>query len=178
MFRSVLSLLVIVAAAAYGFGIWLFLLHPQDNLPRTADAVVVLSGGRSRLPVALHLMAAKVAPTLVVSEDSMQSDPARYRLCHGTKPKRYTLICRIAAPSSTRGEARSIADLVEAKGWAEVVVVTSRYHLYRARVLVKRCTNANLSMRATDRDAWWRKALAIPLEYAKLARADTFQRGC
>src|SRR6478609_1661977 len=114
MLRSVISLLVLAAAVAYGFGVWLFLLHRQDGLPRKADAVFVLAGSRSRLPVALDLMARKVAPTLVVSEDSQSNDPARYRLCHGPRPKRYTLICRIAAPSSTRGEARAIADLVEA----------------------------------------------------------------
>src|SRR5262249_46500087 len=144
MFRSVTSLLVVAAAVAYGFGIWLFLLHPQDGLPRKADAVYVLAGSRSRLPVALSLMAKKVAPTLVVSQDSQSSDPARYQLCHGPKPKSYTLICRIAAPSSTRGEARAIADLVDRNGWKEVVVVTSRYQLYRARVLINRCTNVNL----------------------------------
>jgi len=178
MLRSITSFLVVAAAVAYGFGIWLFLLHPQDQLPRKADAVYVLAGNRNRLPVALALMAKKVAPTLVVSEDSQSSDPARYRLCHGSRPKGYKLICRIAAPSSTRGEARAIAELVERNNWKEVVVVTSRYHLYRARVLINRCTNANLAMRATDRDRWWRKALAIPLEYAKLARADIFQTGC
>ena len=178
MVRSVISLLVLAAAVAYGFGIWLFLLHPQNGLPHKADAVFVLSGSRSRLPVALKLMADKVAPTLVVSEDSASNDPVRYRLCHGPKPKRYELACRIASPSSTRGEARAIADLANTRGWAEVIVVTSRYHLYRARVLINRCTNANLSMRATDVDSWWRKAVAIPLEYAKLARADVFQRGC
>jgi uncharacterized SAM-binding protein YcdF (DUF218 family) len=178
MVRTIISFLVLAAAVAYGFGIWLFLLHPQNELPHKADAVFVLSGNRSRLPVALELMAGKAAPTLVVSEDSAANDPARYSLCHGPKPRQYELICRIASPSSTRGEARAIAALTETKGWAEVIVVTSRYHMYRARVLINRCTNVNLSMRATDDDPWWRKALAIPLEYAKLARADTFQRGC
>jgi uncharacterized SAM-binding protein YcdF (DUF218 family) len=176
--RSVISFLVFAAVAAYGFGIWLFLVHPQSGLPHKADAVFVLSGNQSRLPVALTLMARKVSPTLVVSEDSASNDPARYRLCHGPKPKRYELICRIASPSSTRGEAHAIADLVDRRRWAEVIVVTSRYHLYRARVLIHRCTNVNLSMRATDDDTWWRKAVAIPLEYAKLARADVFQTGC
>ena len=55
MFRSVLSTLFVVAAVAYGFGIWLFLLHDQDRLPAHADAIVVLAGSRERLPVALKL---------------------------------------------------------------------------------------------------------------------------
>jgi uncharacterized SAM-binding protein YcdF (DUF218 family) len=178
MARAAFSLLVTAAVAAYGLGIWLFLLHPENELPRKADAVYVLAGNENRLPVALRLMAARIAPTLVVSEDAKSNDPARYALCHGAKPKRYELICRIASPSSTRGEARLIAGLAAARDWKEVVVVTARYHLYRARILIERCTNTNLAMRAVDGDTWWRKALAIPLEYGKLARADLFQRGC
>ncbi len=178
MVRSVTSFLVIVAAVAYGFGIWLFLLHDQDRLPTHADAVVVLAGSHARLPVALKLADAGLAKTLVVSEDDASNDPDRYTLCHGRKPKQYTLVCRVAAPSSTRGEARMIADLVRQNSWKTVVVVTSRYHLYRARILIRRCTKVDLSVRGTDADSWWRKAAAIPLEYVKLARAETFQRGC
>jgi uncharacterized SAM-binding protein YcdF (DUF218 family) len=178
MTRFLFSGVAFVVVAAYGFGIWFFLLHPQDGLPRKADAVYVLSGNKNRLPVALRLMAEHRAPTLVVSEDSISNDPARYQLCHGPKPKGYTLICRTAGPSSTRGEARLIAQLADLHTWREVIVVTARYHLYRTRVLIHRCTATNLSMRAVDGDAWWRKALAIPLEYAKLVRADVFQTGC
>jgi uncharacterized SAM-binding protein YcdF (DUF218 family) len=178
MVRGLFSFLVLAACVAYGFGIWLFLLHPDDGLPRRAGAVVVLAGDRDRLPLARRLVEAGVAKTLVVSEDSASNDPARYALCHGQKPKKYTLICRIAAPSSTRGEARMIASLAEQNHWLSVVVVSSRYQLYRASVLGSRCTNAKLVMRGTDTDPWWRKALAIPLEYAKLARAEISQRGC
>ena len=178
MFRSSFSALFTIAVVAYGYGIWLLLLHGQDRLPARADAVVVLAGSTHRLPVALKLVQSNVADTLVVSEDDASGDRARYALCHGPKPKRYTLICRFAAPNSTRGEARMIADLVRQKNWKTVVVVTSRYHIYRAHKLIRRCTKVDLAMRYTDKDSWWRKALAIPLEYAKLIRAEVSQRGC
>ena len=178
MGRTLLSFLVLAAAVAYGFGIWLFLLYPEDRLPRHPDAVVVLAGSEARLPVALALVEHGAAKTLVVSADDVARDPARYSLCHGPKPKRYTLVCQTAAPFSTRGEAHMVADLVQKHGWTSVIVVTSRYHLYRAHMLVRRCTQVGLAMRAVDEDSWWRKAVAIPLEYVKLARAETFQRGC
>jgi len=178
MGRPVLSVLVLAAAVAYGFGIWLFLLYPEDSLPAHADAVVVLAGSEARLPVALNLVEHRAAKTLVVSQDDVKRDPARYSLCHGPKPKQYTLVCQTADPFSTRGEARMVADLVKKHRWASVIVVTSRYHLYRAHMLLRRCTEVDLSMRATDEDSWWRKAVAIPLEYVKLARAETLQRGC
>ena len=178
MGRTFFSFLVLGAAIAYGFGIWLFLLYPEDSLPAHPDAVIVLAGSEARLPVALRLVEHGSAKTLVVSQDEAAHDPARYSLCHGPKPKRYTLVCRTAAPFSTRGEARMIADLVKKNSWVSVVVVTSRYHLYRARMLLRRCSGVDLSMRATDGDSWSQKAVAIPLEYVKLARAETFQRSC
>jgi uncharacterized SAM-binding protein YcdF (DUF218 family) len=119
-----------------------------------------------------------VTKTLVVSEASQSDDPARYALCQAPRPKTYTLVCRTASPESTRGEARLIAALARERKWSTIVVVSSRYHLYRARELIERCTGATLVMRAADRDAWWRKALAIPLEYGKLARSELWQRGC
>jgi uncharacterized SAM-binding protein YcdF (DUF218 family) len=173
-----LSLVLLAAVVAFGFGIWLFLMRPEDPLPAHADAVVVLAGSSKRLPVALNLVGAGIARTLVVSEDSAANDRQRYALCHGAKPKRYTLICRKASPFSTRGEAELIGHLATSHRWQSLVVVTSRYHMFRAQLLIDRCTQATLSMRATDGDSWWQKAAAIPLEYVKLAGAQTLQRGC
>ena len=178
MFRRPLSLLVIAAAAVFGFGIWLFLLRPEDPLPSHADAVVVLAGSQARLPVALNLVEHGVAKTLVLSADSAANDPDRYALCRGPKPKRYRLVCQRASPFSTRGEAQMIGGMAAQHGWRNLVVVTSRYHMYRSRIVIRRCTHAALSMRAADGDSWWEKARAIPLEYAKLARSQTLQRSC
>jgi uncharacterized SAM-binding protein YcdF (DUF218 family) len=178
MGRSPFSLLVLAAVIVYAFGVWLFLLRSQDALPAHADAVFVLAGGRERLPVAQRLVAHGVADTLVVSEADRRDDPLRYDLCHGPRQKRYVLICRRATPYSTRGEARLLAALVQEHSWTTVIVVSSRYHLFRARELLRRCTDAELVMRASDGDPWWRKALAVPLEYGKLVRAETWQRGC
>jgi uncharacterized SAM-binding protein YcdF (DUF218 family) len=178
MFRGLISALFTAAVIAYGYGIWLFLLHGQDRLPAHADAIVVLAGSTHRLPVALKLAQSNVADTLVVSEDNATGDPKRYALCHGPKPKGYTLLCQFASPNSTRGEAQMIADLVRQKNWKTVVVVTSRYQIYRAHKLIRRCTKVDLAMRYTDKDSWWQKAVAIPLEYAKLVRAEVSQRGC
>ncbi len=177
--RQLLSLLVIAAAALYGLGIWLFLLRADDRLPtHAADAVVVLAGSRSRLPVALDLMRQHAAKTLVVSETSASDDPARYRLCRDAKPRDYKLICQHADPFSTRGEAHLAADLALRNHWLSLIVVSSRYHLYRAKRLFGRCTKATLIMRGTDAGTWWHKAAAVPLEWAKVARSVTFQRGC
>ncbi len=177
--RRLIPLLVLAAAILYGLGVWVFLLRKDDPLPgHKTDAIVVLAGSQKRLPVALDLMRRHVAGTLVVSETSAVDDPARFRLCHGPKPRGYRLICQHAEPFSTRGEARMAGALVKRNNWRALVVVSSRYHLYRAERLFARCTTAKLVMRGTSRDGWLWKAGAIPLEWAKLARSITFQRGC
>ena len=177
--RLLVSLIVIAAAALYGLGIWLFLLRADDRLPtHAADAVFVLAGSNDRLPIALGLMKRHAAKTLVVSEDSASRDPVRYRLCNGARPRDYTLICQHADPFSTRGEARLAGDLALRNHWLSLIVVSSRYHLYRAERLIGRCTKATLIMRGTDAGNWWFEAWAVPPEWAKLPRSATFQSGC
>jgi|SRR5215471_3632449 len=178
MLGRVVTVLLLVAAVGFGLGIWLFLLRPEDPLPSHSDAVIVLAGSPKRLPVALNLVKAGIAGTLVVSEDSEANDPQRYALCHAPKPKSYKLMCITASPFSTRGEAELIGRLSTTHAWHSLVVVTSRYHLYRAKLLIDRCTQARIAMRATDADSWSQKAAAVPLEWGKLARAETTQRGC
>ena len=177
--RRLISILLIAGVVLFGLGVWLFLFRKDDSLPvRGADAVVVLAGSDKRLPVALDLMRYHAAKTLVVSETSQTDDPARFRLCHGTKPHGYRLICRRADPFSTRGEAEMTAALATRNHWRSLVIVSSRYHLFRAKRIFARCTSAKLVMRGADGDKLWWKAMSIPYEWAKLARSVTLQRGC
>ena len=177
--RRLISILLVAGVVLFGLGVWLFLLRKDDPLPaRTVDAVVVLAGSDKRLPVALDLMRHRVAKALVVSETSAADDLPRFRLCHGPKPRGYRLICRRADPFSTRGEAEMTAALAIRNHWRSLVIVSSRYHLFRAKRLFARCTSAKLVMRGADGDKLWWKALSIPFEWAKLARSVTLQRGC
>lgn len=177
--RRLISILLVAGVVLFGLGVWLFLLRKDDPLPaRGVDAVVVLAGSDKRLPVALELMGRHVARTLVVSKTSQTLDPARFRLCHGAKPHGYRLICRRAEPFSTRGEAEMTAALAKRNHWRSVVVVSSRYHLFRANRLFARCTSVKLVMRGADGDTLWWKAASIPYEWAKLARSVTLQRSC
>jgi uncharacterized SAM-binding protein YcdF (DUF218 family) len=177
--RKLILLLVVLAAAVYGVGTWLFLLHKDDPLPaRGVDAVVVLAGSKVRLPVALDLIRRHVASTLVVSETDRRTDPPRYALCHGPKPRAYRLVCERADPFSTRGEARLAAALATRNHWRSLAVVSSRYHLFRARILFARCTPAKLVMRGADGDTWWWKTMSVPAEWVKLVRSETIRRSC
>jgi len=166
-------LLGLAAAALVVVSVVLYVWAPfATSRPGRADAIVALAGSASRLPVALRLWRDGVAPWLVVSEDA--HDPRRVAFC-AHPPAR--AICFAAEPSSTRGEARAAARLARARRWHTLAVVSSRFHLFRARLLFRRCTSAHLELVPAPVE-WWRWALNVPVEWAKLAVAETTRRGC
>ena len=169
-------LLLAVVLAFVGLSARLF-VFPDTNNPKSADAVVVLSGARKpRLGKGLELMRRKVAPTLVISDAPVFGWPEANRLCAGHAT--FKVICFKAKSYSTRGEAEEIGALVRRHHWTRVVVVTSRFHITRARMVVKRCVkNAKVDMVAAHVPVqeWPRD---IVFEWAKLIRSETISRGC
>lgn len=164
--------LAVVAALAL-LSVLLFITYDDDPAVR-ADAVVVLAGSTKRLPVALALMHRGVAPTLVVSDGLEPRNRRAVRTC--TTPQPFAVVCPRPDPYSTRGEARMIAKLASERGWRSVVVVTSRFHLRRARLLVERCWDGRVSMVGAPTSIW-RLPFLVGTEWIKLARAEVI-RSC
>lgn len=172
--------LAVLLAAWLVAASYLFLWPHDDELPAHADAVVVLSGSEQRLPVGLRLVRERVAPVLVLSagSEAEEIDPRISRLCSGSGglvPRRP--LCFEADPSSTRGEARAIARLARRRGWDELVVVTSGFHVFRARRVLERCYRGRLWLADAPVDRWW-LPWAMATESVKLALAETVWRGC
>jgi uncharacterized SAM-binding protein YcdF (DUF218 family) len=137
--RIALAVLVAGWLAATAF---LFVWPRQDD-PARADAVVVLSGARkSRLPKGLELMRAGAAPTLVISDGNAPGWREANRLCGRQAP--FRVVCFRPQPYSTHGEAADVARLARRRGWRSLVVVTSRYHVTRSRLLFRRCADADV----------------------------------
>lgn len=130
--------------------------------------MVVLSGSKKRLPVALELMRREVAPTLVISYGLEQRNLRARRVC--STPQAFAVLCPKPDPFSTRGEAELIARLASEHRWSSVVVVTSRFHLLRARLLIERCYGGRLTMVGAPTEAW-RLPHLVAFEWAKLVRA-------
>lgn len=172
---------MIRAAAAALVAAWLaaaaalFLVPHDDEPPRRADAIVVLAGNEERLPAAQRLRARGVAPVLAISFSDELEDARRARLC--AQPPRPGRFCFRPDPFSTRGEARTVARLARERGWDELVVVTSDYHVFRTRRLFERCLDARLAVVGSDA-VWWEDAIALVTESAKLAIAETVRRSC
>jgi uncharacterized SAM-binding protein YcdF (DUF218 family) len=166
----VIRRIVLLLVGAYIAGaVYLFVVH-HDDRPARADAVVVLSGTRERLPVGERLVRQGYAPLLVVSR-STHPKPAESRAC------RSGALCFRADPYSTRGEARAIARLAARRHWRTVDVVTSQFHVYRARILIKRCYRGALRMVGAPEPAW-RLPFDAVKETAKLVYQEMLVRGC
>jgi uncharacterized SAM-binding protein YcdF (DUF218 family) len=178
--RRVLIVLAALVAIWLAACAVLFVWPSAASSPGSADAIVVLSGGRnSRLDPALALMRRGVAPILVISSPSQDRKwKTARRLCsaHHTAgvPR---ILCFEAHPYSTRGEARAIAAVARAHDWTHVVVVTSTYHVTRARMLVRRCYDGAVSMVGTS-STWWKLPEEWASETGKLAVQLTAERGC
>jgi uncharacterized SAM-binding protein YcdF (DUF218 family) len=167
--RAVLLVLLLVALAVAS--VWLF-AFPHTDAPGRADAVVVLSGSNhDRLPKGLQLMRARVAPLLVLS-DGKRTDP---ELCRRRTP--FRVLCIEPRPFSTRGEAEAIARLATARHWRAVDVVTSRYHVFRTRIIVRRCYHGTLRLIASEPGAY-DYVVGAASEWPKLALALTLRRHC
>jgi uncharacterized SAM-binding protein YcdF (DUF218 family) len=166
-----LVLLVLLLAAFAAASVYLFVFARTDP-PGRADVVVVLSGSTSdRIPRALSLMRAHTAPVLVVSDGKMETP----RLCGRRTP--YRVLCFRPDPYSTRGEAEAIGRLARAHDWRTVDVVTSRYHVFRARMLIGRCYHRALRMVPSDPELG-RYLYGAAIEWPKLGLALTFRRRC
>lgn len=175
MRRLLLSAGVLVAgwlAAA----VYLFLVPHADGVPGRADAIVVLAGDAAhRIPGGLRLVRRGVAPTLVLSREPHDWARGR-RLCAGGGAG-VRVTCFSARPYSTRGEARTVSRLARERGWRSLVVVTSGYHVTRARLLFDRCFDGRLAVEGVGYDRRF-IPLELVLETGKLVRAETVQRGC
>jgi len=160
------ALVVVLAAAT----LFLFVLVQSDS-PRRADVIVVLSGDRARFATGLRLFHEHVAPTLLISRDS-RPWRAVDALCGHRGIK-----CFHASPYSTEGEAQTVGRLSRGRGWDRIVVVTSRYHLRRARMLFERCLHRRPQVVAA-RTTFLDYVDVVPWEWGKLVYQLTVDRSC
>jgi uncharacterized SAM-binding protein YcdF (DUF218 family) len=167
----VLTVVLVWAAAVAVVGA---LYHGRS--PEKADAVVVLQGSKTRLPLGLKLVEQGYAPLLVISRGDRKRLEAR--LCSGRQRiPRVSVLCFVADPSSTRGEAEFIGRLAKRRGVDRIDVVTSQFHVFRAGIVIRRCYHGDLRMVGAPQQ-WWKLPLQALSETAKLGYQLVFARAC
>jgi len=127
----------------------------------SADAIVVLGGRPNRLPVGLRLLREGEGRVLIVFNATGSGDEEHLYV----RPDPYT----------TRGEARAVAKLAREHGWRSIVVVTSTYHVPRARLIFRRAFDGELRM-ASAPPTWWRLPFDVVSELVKALYALTMRR--
>jgi uncharacterized SAM-binding protein YcdF (DUF218 family) len=154
----------------------LFVWPPADA-PARADALVILGPGLNgeRFSKGLAMIRRRLAPVVVVSESRRPARwPIEQRLCAeaGT-------ICFRAEPFTTRAEARAVARLAQQHHWHRLLLVTSTYHVVRARLLYGRCFDGQIRVVAAHPGAGFIRAAKTAVhETAGLLYALVFARGC
>jgi len=113
---------------------------PRTAPRNPADAVVVLGGRPNRLPVGRRLWRDGAGRELLVFNATGVGEGEHIYL----RPDPYT----------TRGEARATARLARERGWRSLVVVTSSYHVPRARLIFRRAWEGELRMVAAPPTPW------------------------
>jgi uncharacterized SAM-binding protein YcdF (DUF218 family) len=172
---------IVVALVAILLVAWLvatvrIVFLPVEDDPGKADAVVVLSGSKhERLDRGLELVREGVAPTLVISGGFDARQPVANRLCREGGDG-FAVACFTPDPDSTKGEARTVAALARKHGWQRVLLVTSRFHVTRARMLFDRCLDADVDAVGVDYP-WTSVPAAVAGEWVKLG-LSSLARGC
>lgn len=163
------SLMVVAGATARVF-VW-----PPSDVPDSVDAIVVLGGGEQvRLRTGLALYADGVADALVLSAGT--ADTAAD---HGVHCEDADVFCVDPEPGTTAGEASTIGALAAGQGWSSLAVVTSTYHLSRARLLFGQCFDGELSMvEAPVPRASWTFLGDVVRELPDMVAGATFARAC
>ena len=145
--------LVLVAVTLVGAWLWICIdriANPQVEALGPVDAVFVLGPAETRIDETLAIMDTGVAPVLLATT-SVRPDGSTYATDHcGTRTPMYVVECVVPDPYSTRGEARVLGEQIEAHGWRRVAVVTSTPHAARARMMMERCTDADVLIWTVD----------------------------
>jgi hypothetical protein len=151
--RVLLSLLALLLSVVIAWGVagYVLLVKPSLDAPRHVDAVLVLGPPTAdgRFDVGYQLLKSGYASTLVVSGPTPNL-PQLKELCHDGIPNA-KIICFQPVPRNTRGEAQKIALLAKRYHWKSIMVVTSTYHVSRARTIMKRCFSGTVLMEAAHR---------------------------
>jgi uncharacterized SAM-binding protein YcdF (DUF218 family) len=177
--RLLLGTVAVLVAVWLAACLVLFVWPPAETgAPRRADAVVMLSGAHERLAAAESLIRRRVAPVLALSSVAHTPDwPAAHRLCAARRYAGARVLCFEATPYSTRGEAETVGRLAVARGWRSVVVVSSTFHLTRAKLLFDRCYDGRLWLVGSSYP-WWRQPEQWATETGKLLVQVTVERSC
>jgi uncharacterized SAM-binding protein YcdF (DUF218 family) len=173
--RVVLTVLAVVLVAAAVLIVRPIVRPDLPPLPAKADAIIQLGGPGNRRMTALELGRAGRAPVVAISVSEAELAVAGW--CDDGNFRGQPVICFHSEPFTTRGEARSIAQMAKQHNWHSVILVTSADQAARAELRVGRCYDGDIYV-ATAHLPWYHWPVQIAYQAAAFVKAYTFQRSC
>jgi len=172
------SVLFVMGSVVLAVGSWQWFIQPTMDEPVSADAVVVFPDqGDDRVNAAINLLERGVARALVLPNGNAPGWDLGNMLC--TEPQSFDVYCFVPEVDDSWGQARDIGRLADENEWTELVAVTATYHASRARVLLGRCTGADVAVVAEKPElsiVGWVGRLGR--EWNGLIAAQTYKRSC
>jgi uncharacterized SAM-binding protein YcdF (DUF218 family) len=184
-----------VAAIILSIAAFLYLLADYAALPPVsgdgvatvhADAIVVLTGGRGRAEEGIKLLRSGVADILILSGvDRAASVDSIYAETKLSKETRVRIILEKNS-TSTHLNAVEVGKIMNERGLKSMVLVTSGYHLKRARTIFDRVMppGINITYRRVvtpnydEKNIWKPDALSLTTsEFFKYWWFKTFETG-
>lgn len=180
---SVVAILLAGLAFAGGFG-WfathISTLSTPDDL-ETADAIIVLTGGQSRIDAAVNLLKSGKGKRLLISGVHPSADLDDLQMATGGDRTLFSCCVDIDhAALDTIGNAEESAKWVSNHAYSRVILVTNNYHMPRSLLEMRRyLANADLLPypvvnRRLDGGGWMTKPAALRVlftEYTKYLAA-------
>jgi uncharacterized SAM-binding protein YcdF (DUF218 family) len=197
-FRIVTSFMGIVTLVIVVFfgGFVLFasaIPREEEEFHRSADGIVALTGGASRITDAAELLAAGRGKRLLISGVNPSTTPAELIRLNPELEKQYACCVDLGHQAlNTTGNAMEIAQWTRENQFRSIIVVTSAWHMPRALVeLDRELAGVELIPRAvvSDRmrdEPWWTNPQTVRLllvEYVKYlatyarVRLDALEQG-
>jgi hypothetical protein len=170
----VLVAVAVLAFAALSVITLRLFVFPDLNTPVPSDAVIVLGGPNSQAPAeGIRLAQEGFAPTLAFSIPPSTRCPYRLNAVPGVQ-----VLCFVAQPLTTQGEARSIARFAADLHWHRIIVVMPIPQASRARLRIGRCFAGQiLEVGVAPSGPWgWTKEIAY--EWGAMLKAIVLQPSC
>jgi uncharacterized SAM-binding protein YcdF (DUF218 family) len=188
-------------AALYAFiHVGTFLAYEEPLVH--ADAIFVLAGTHVERPLeAAELYAAGYAPRILLTRSIAEQDAYEAARARGAQltdefDSENQVLTQLGVPSSaivalprthdnTGQEARTLREVALRERWSRVIVVSSKYHLRRARLACRRAlagTSVELVMRGSRYDPsdpghWWRHRADIRWLASELPKLTMYASG-
>lgn len=165
------ALVRIVAAAALiwvlGFALWVLLLPDAATGGRRTDAIVVMTGGSGRVDRGVALLRAGKAKRLFISGVDRTVRPHELALMADAPPALFRCCVDLGREAvDTRSNADETARWVRKRHYRSVRLVTSAWHMPRARLELSARLDDNVEI-VSDAVPGERPPAAMSREYTK-----------